>query len=166
MAGGARDRLGAGRRIFVPVLVYLILVAAVRLWAPSWLAFSMLPGWAWPVGGGLLVLGLTAYGVAYAQLSRAIRQRRLATEGLFRWCRHPIYAAWVYLTLPGVSLILGTVLAFASLPLAVLLFLIYIRIEERRLAERFGEAYCAYRARTPALIPWPWRRSRRDAGKG
>ena len=137
--GGVRDRLGAGGRIFAPVLAYLILLTAVRLWAPSWLAFSLLPGWAWPVGVVLLVLGLTAYGVALVQLSRAIREGRLATDGLFRCCRHPIYA--------------------------VLLFLVYIRTEARPLEERFWEAYRSYRGRTGALTPWPWGGGRCDAGK-
>lgn len=40
--------------------------------------------------------------------------------------------------------------------LAALLLLYLRRVEEKELAERFGEPYMAYKRRTPFIIPKLW----------
>jgi len=83
-------------------------------------------------------------------LRSALGSGELVTGGLYRYVRHPIYtftllALWLF---PLVSwnilaLIIGlTLYIFAG-----------IYFEERKLVAEFGEAYLAYRARTPVLFP-------------
>lgn len=74
----------------------------------------------------------------------------LVTSGLYRYVRHPIYsfsllALWVmpYVTWNILALMVGL----------TLYTLIGMQFEERRLEAEFGEAYRAYRKRTPALLP-------------
>lgn len=83
--------------------------------------------------------------------------QQLLTERPFCYCRNPM-------TLGTILAYLGLALAratFAGAALVVALsagLLVYLkRIEERELAERFGEAYLAYRRDTPFLIPRFWR---------
>jgi len=166
LAPGGRARgfgLGVGPLIFIPALTYLLVLVPLRLKAAHWLRWSFLPRHVClPPAYVLLVIGLSCYLLAFRQLRRAARAGRLATGGMFRCCRHPIYASWILVILPGLSLVLGTVLALAVVPYALLVFRLFIGDEERELEGRFGEAYRAYRGYTPALIPWPrrWRRTK------
>ena len=85
--------------------------------------------------------------------------QRLITTGPFRYCRNPMTLGTIlaYLGLSiGAATIVGLILvaAFATL------LLVYLkRIEEKELAERFGEEYLAYRRDVPFIIPRIPRRS-------
>jgi len=75
---------------------------------------------------------------------------RLVTDGLYRWVRHPIYTA----TLVIIWLLPLMTANLLGLALGVTLYiLIGVRLEERKLAAEFGQAYLDYARRTPMLIP-------------
>jgi methanethiol S-methyltransferase len=73
----------------------------------------------------------------------------LATEGMHRYVRHPLYA-FALLTLLGA---VGSPFGLASAVLAALYIRIGLVFEERKLVRVFGEEYLRYRARVPALVP-------------
>jgi len=95
------------------------------------------------LAGGLLALASV----------RAIgRGARLVTHGPYRWLRHPYF-------LGVLLMIVGAIVAMRSLP-AIVLFIPTLRVtlvrarrEEHNLALRFGEAYEAYWARVPFILP-------------
>ncbi len=77
----------------------------------------------------------------------------LLTDGPFRYCRNPM-------TLGAISAYLGIALmartaagASFALSLAAVLLAYLKLVEERELAERFGDTYLAYRRSTPFIIP-------------
>jgi protein-S-isoprenylcysteine O-methyltransferase Ste14 len=71
----------------------------------------------------------------------------LVVDGPFQWTRNPMYLAGVVILL-GTACVLGCVTPFLVIPLfAALVRTSFIRVEERMLAERFGEEYEAYRNR-------------------
>ena len=78
----------------------------------------------------------------------------LVTTGPYALVRHPIYLGILLFTL-GTGLVFdrGTVvlLAVALVPC----FLVQARIEERIFAAHFGAEHATYRARVPAVLPWP-----------
>jgi protein-S-isoprenylcysteine O-methyltransferase Ste14 len=78
-------------------------------------------------------------------------------SGPFRWVRHPAYLSMI-LEILGGCLILR---AWWTMGLAYLIFfpvlVMRVRIEERALIEKFGDAYKRYRSAVPALIPWKGR---------
>jgi protein-S-isoprenylcysteine O-methyltransferase Ste14 len=78
---------------------------------------------------------------------------QLIRSGPYRVVRHPIYASMLCLIL-GIATIAATPLTFA---VALALFLagteIRVRIEDKLLAERFGDQFRAYCQCTPAYIP-------------
>jgi protein-S-isoprenylcysteine O-methyltransferase Ste14 len=116
------------------------------------------------VGGGLLmVLGFSlGFWSIITQLARGrgtpfpvMPTHELLTEGPFRYCRNPMTLGTIlaYLGIGvGVGTIAGTVLV---LGLAGSLLVYLKRVEEGELAERFGEAYAAYRREVPFIIPRP-----------
>ena len=82
----------------------------------------------------------------------------LPLSGVFRYIRHPMYAATA-------SIILGEALLFGQ-PILLLAAAVYVVttaslahfVEEPRLARRFGASYEAYRRAVPGWIPRPGRR--------
>ncbi len=113
---------------------------------------------------GLLVLGSLSILVAGLGLGRSltptivpVEDGELATGGLYRWVRHPIYLA-VILMLAGLALLAGRWLW--ALTVALVAYAYFDRkaaAEERHLLERYPD-YAHYRARTGKLLPWIGRR--------
>ena len=82
------------------------------------------------------------------------------SSGPFAYARHPVYFSMI-LELLGIGIILNAWIAL------VVVFVIFtptliarVRIEERALLEKFGDAYKAYMQSVPAIVPRisAWRR--------
>ena len=113
------------------------------------------------LGGLLTVLGFSlGFWSIVVQMTRGrgtplpvMPTQELLTEGPFRYCRNPMTLGTIlaYLGMAvAVGTIAGTVLV---LSLAASLLVYLKRLEEGEFAERFGEAYLAYKRETPFIIP-------------
>lgn len=111
-------------------------------------------------GTVLLALGLGFSVIARFRLGRnwsglvTVKQdHELIRSGPYALVRHPIYTGMLT-ALIGTALVIGN--GRAALGVAVLFAgLIYkIGVEERFMADQFGEAYARYRREVPALIPF------------
>ncbi len=81
------------------------------------------------------------------------------TSGPFAYARHPVYFSMI-LELLGIGLILNAWIALAVVfAIFVPTMITRVRIEERALIEKFGEAYSKYIQRTPAILPFGRRTS-------
>lgn len=118
------------------------------------------------LGGVLLVVGLSlGMWSVYAQLTRGrgtplpmLPTQELLTTGPFQYCRNPMTLGTILAYL-GIAIIAGSVMGLVLMACFIGLLLLYLkRMEERELAERFGEAYLAYKRKVPFIIP---RRPRR-----
>jgi protein-S-isoprenylcysteine O-methyltransferase Ste14 len=110
-----------------------------------------------------LALILTGWGVAYAA-NRAIgeswspsidktTEQKLITSGVYALVRHPLYLSGL-LILVGTNIYFRSRWAWLGALLALIVTLTRVPIEERRLAERFGQQYIAYQRQTKAILPW------------
>lgn len=71
----------------------------------------------------------------------------LATTGVYRVSRHPMYLGFV-LILCGLAVLLGSASPFVVVVgFIALLEVVFIRVEERMLKEKFGDEWRAYTAR-------------------
>jgi protein-S-isoprenylcysteine O-methyltransferase Ste14 len=120
------------------------------------------------VGRGTLILGgvltILGYSLGFWSVNTQLNRGRgtplpvmptqeLLTDGPFRYCRNPMTLGTIlaYLGMAvAVGTKAGTVIVF-SLAASLLVYL--KRFEEGELAERFGEAYLAYKEETPFIIP-------------
>jgi len=82
-----------------------------------------------------------------------VKNQELATDGAYRFVRHPLYTG-------NILLVVGLALAGSrwwGIPLALLFFWFYyptaIEYEDRKLHGIFGAAWEQWSARTPALMP-------------
>jgi protein-S-isoprenylcysteine O-methyltransferase Ste14 len=95
---------------------------------------------------------LRAWCTLYNRFAQGER-KTLATAGPYAWLRNPIYVGNT-LVLLGCALASG--LAWLAPVTCVWAFLVYdqvVRHEERRLLDKYGEAYQRYRDRVPRWIP-------------
>ncbi|MBI5832441.1 MAG: isoprenylcysteine carboxylmethyltransferase family protein [Armatimonadetes bacterium] len=113
-------------------------------------------GWALVVLGAALALWTVAVQVTWGRGTPVplLPTQALLTSGPYRLCRNPMVlgalTAYLGLLLTTAGLLGASVAGLAILAVAQG----YHRgVEEHELALRFGDAYLAYRARTPFLLP-------------
>ncbi|MEO1767264.1 methyltransferase family protein [Thiobacter aerophilum] len=134
------------------------------LWqVPTWIAWPALVvagvGFAWSMRwyDGATFLGLPQW---RRRIGPDDAREAFTISPLHRYVRHPWYAM-------GLILLWTRNMNAAWLTTAVVItlyLLIGSRLEENKLMALYGEAYRRYRARVPALIPWPGRSlTQRDA---
>ena len=159
---GAGDRL-AYNGIAAVHLLAILLIGQMLLGdrsdfaLPEWLVWLQWCGLAF----GLLV-GLRALGGYDLGLFAGTKQLRggaidgdepLATRGLHRYVRHPLYSA-LFLCLWGLA---DDPLSLATAIWGSLYTLIGTYFEERKLLALYGQAYADYRSQVPAFFPWKGR---------
>jgi len=103
-------------------------------------------------GAAVSVLGLRQLLRAGTTVRAFHQPDRLVSGGIFRHTRNPIYLGMA-LILGGLCILLGV----RCLLIPVVLFVMiadrwFVRVEERMLARKFGEAWENYRAGTPRWI--------------
>lgn len=139
---------------FVPILWLMAVLpdrVLYRIPAP-WIYLSLAGQLAAVV---VLVIGVLQTGLlSFVGLRQLIEgdeySSALATRGLYRWIRHPLYTAgllFIWLTPVMSQNTLVVVIA------ATLYIIVGALFEERKLAREFGAAYTEYKAVTPMLIP-------------
>jgi protein-S-isoprenylcysteine O-methyltransferase Ste14 len=112
------------------------------------------------VGLVLFVGGLTTALVAVGTLRRFYsstlvtrEDHQLITHGVYRFTRHPIYFGVIVVCM-GVPVYASSWFGFATMSVLIPIFFNRIRIEERMLTEKFGDAYRTYQETTSKLIPF------------
>lgn len=150
------SRFGVGPKIILSAAGYAALAAAVtNAWPEACLVQFVPRGVFQAAGGILLVLGIPMWLAAVVSAMRAYNGDQLRTSGVFGLCRHPVYAAWIVLLLPALTLLTRSWPLMLTPLVAYAVFKRLIHVEDEYLEERFGEAYRAYRARVHEVIPIP-----------
>jgi protein-S-isoprenylcysteine O-methyltransferase Ste14 len=105
------------------------------------------------LGYFLAFVGIGLFAQGWRELYKAHQQKHLATDGLYGIVRHPQYTG-LFLGLFGEGVVhWPTLFSVGLFPLIVLFYVLLARKEERRMVERFGEAYRGYQRRVPMFIP-------------
>ena len=156
------NRLTSGDTALLGLLFLGMFLLPVLLIFTPWLNFAnyALPGWAGWLGVALLAASVLVFWRAHLDLGRnwtptlqLLDQHTLVENGLYRWIRHPMYAAqWLWALAQPLLLqnwLAGVVGALVFVPL----YLYRVAHEERMMVEQFGEQYQAYMARTGRVLP-------------
>ena len=103
----------------------------------------------------LILIGLPIWLIGAITVMRAYNRDQLLTSGVFALVRHPMYAAWIVLILPGIALLTAS-WPFLLIPLVgYAVFKALIHTEDEYLQSRFGQSYSDYRASVNEIIPIP-----------
>lgn len=144
----------------IPVVIGALLIALPKTVVPLDGRFvTQAEGWQ------MLAMALTALGLGFAVLARLWLGRNwssavtvkadheLIRSGPYALVRHPIYTG-VLLALIGTALFVGQWRALVGALLMTAAIVRKLSVEERFMADAFGEAYRRYRAEVPMLVPF------------
>ncbi|MDI6718608.1 MAG: protein-S-isoprenylcysteine O-methyltransferase [Methanomicrobiales archaeon] len=146
-------------------LLGMVLIPLLYILTP-WLDFAdySLPGWSGGTGAAIFAAALILLWRSHADLGACwtpvlllVEHHRLVTRGVYRYIRHPMYAAhWLWAIAQPLLLqnwIAGPAMFLTFLPL----YLVRVGREEEMLLEEFGEDYRVYMHHTGRLLPRLWR---------
>ena len=153
-----------GKRVlayWLPLLIAVLLLGPGEWFGQSLLHEQFVPHTTlvYSIGLSLAVLGAALAVISRAMLGRnwsatvQLKQdHELITRGPYRLVRHPIYTGLLTLFL-GNAVMVGDWRGLLAVAIVFVSFWHKYRLEERWLAEHFGEPYHRYKARTKAIIP-------------
>jgi protein-S-isoprenylcysteine O-methyltransferase Ste14 len=153
------DRLGVGPKFTVLGLGYGAVVFLMHyVFFPNF-TFTLLSRWGNIILGIVLILiGIPLFIVSGIMVHRHINKGELCTTGVYAYFRHPLYAAWVVLIVPGIVVITGAVVAITWPVFLYILFRIFTVEEEKYLREKFGNEYLRYEKAVNAVFPKIWKK--------
>ena len=99
-------------------------------------------------------MGAAIYAKALRTFNAGYGKGELVTEGAFSIVRHPIYATWIWLIIPGFVLFFRSWLLLAVPLVAYAGFKAFIHEEDEYLQRKFGQFYLKYRFRVKELFPF------------
>jgi protein-S-isoprenylcysteine O-methyltransferase Ste14 len=145
---------GAGHKIVLTALPALALSLLIGIHFKEVFRFGHIPLSVLIGSGiGLIVAGLSINLFSASLMLRAFGEKRLLTTGPYRVSRNPMYASFIFLTFPGLSILLNcwiVLLTSVALHVAVSLF---VKDEEIWLAEQFKEEWKNYAGRVGRIFP-------------
>ena len=138
-------------------MVHALVAAYMTDRRPDLFGIAIVPDPFLLVAGALLVCwGTWVYIRALRVLNRALSEEQLAVTGPFAYVRHPIYASWILLLLPGVALMCRSWLVLTATVVGYASFRVLIPREEAAVEARHGEDYRMYTATHNRLLPASW----------
>lgn len=103
----------------------------------------------------LILTGLPIWLFGAITVMKAYNRDKLVASGVFGLVRHPMYAAWIVLILPGIALLTAS-WPFLLMPVVgYFVFKALIHTEDEYLESRFGQSYSDYRASVREILPIP-----------
>ncbi len=106
------------------------------------------------LGCMLIVVGVPFFVVSQRAILRAYEAHALKTDGVYRCCRHPLYAAWVVFIVPGLVLLVKSWLGLTTPVFMYLVLRVLVPKEEAHLEKVFGAEYLQYKKRVPRIVPY------------
>ena len=119
-----------------------------------------LPNWIGWIGAVLFGFSIWLLWRSHADLGKnwtptlGIRsEHKLITDGVFKYIRHPMYSAHLLWAIAQVLLLHNWIAGYSFLIIAVPLYLLRVKNEEKMMTKQFGEEYREYMKRTGRVIP-------------
>lgn len=143
---------GVSAAFFLPPVEYLYFKAA----RPQD-SLLQIAGWFLILfGGGLFIWARRTLGDFYSGHVSVVEGQPLIQSGPYRLIRHPAYAGYILLAL-GLTVGYSSLVGVLIIPMLLLPSVIYrLTVEDKLLAEHFGNQFKEYADKTVRLIPGVW----------
>jgi protein-S-isoprenylcysteine O-methyltransferase Ste14 len=148
----------ANKRPLPPTYLFSTIVVMVLL--HFLLPIAEVVPYPWQLLGGVpLLFGITlnliadqAFKKNHTTVKPFEESSTLITTGVFQLSRHPMHLGMVFI-LAGIGILMGTLMPFLVIPVfALLIDVVFVRTEERMLADKFGERWQKYQAKVRRWI--------------
>ena len=104
----------------------------------------------------LVIIGVPIYLISGLTIHKYFREGKLATKGTYAFFRHPVYGSWIVFIVPGIILLINSLIGFIVPVFMYGVFKILIGNEDKYLEEKFGEEFLEYRKRVGEIFPKFW----------
>ena len=149
------DFFGVGPKIGRITLPYLAGAIALTIIFPELFTFGEpVRNYLLIAGIVLLAIGLILYGLTVRLLLKGLKETRLVTTGMYRYCQNPLYAVLILLVIPGSGLLMNSWLILTTSVIGYIVFKKLISSEYKEMTEVFGDEYLQYKERTPEFFPF------------
>ena len=148
------SRWGVGP-IFASLSIgYGIVTFAISRYCHPVFKIGFLPSWfLYTFGTILIMIGVPLFLISATTVMRAYNADALVTDGIFRRCRHPLYAAWVVFIVPGIVILLKSWIMLTTPIFMYLILRFLVKKEEVYLEKVFGSEYREYKQKVPCILP-------------
>ncbi len=149
-------------RVILPAWVMMIVAAAAATWRWYDVKLYDVPG-AWILFFPFAAMAIVFYRgsrkhisgeqiIGKSEVQPDKHEQKLVTSGMHGHVRHPIYVGHMLMML-GWTVGSGLAACFALTAFAFVTGVVMVRLEEKELEQRFGDAYREYKKNVPMLIP-------------
>jgi len=148
--------LGVGLKFAIISCIYTAVILALHfLWVPH-LSVPIPRVFTQIFGIVLLITGVTIYLISGLSIHKYFNDGKLATKGVYAYFRHPIYGSWIVFIIPGVVLLINSLIGLTIPIFMYVVFKILIVEEDKYLEEKFGEEFFNYKKRVGEIFPKLW----------
>ena len=135
----------------VSIILGAVILLVSHYWLPAMtLAYDTL---IFTSGLTLIAAGIAIFLIAAFQVHTGFNKGELVTGGVYAYVRHPVYAVWILLIVPGLALATGYLLLLLLPFMMYFLYKALIGEEETDMERSFGDAYLSYRGRVNPIVP-------------
>ncbi|MEJ2221396.1 MAG: isoprenylcysteine carboxylmethyltransferase family protein [Desulfobacterales bacterium] len=154
---GKISRWGVGPIFAALSLGYgMVALAISRYFYPVFQIGFLPDGFLYILGIVLIVIGAPFFLISVIAVMHAYNADALVTNGIYRYCRHPLYASWVVFIVPGIVLLMKD---WIGLTVPIFMYFILrklVKKEELFLENVFGSEYREYKKNVRCILPIGW----------
>ncbi|MBU2700140.1 protein-S-isoprenylcysteine O-methyltransferase Ste14 [Sporomusaceae bacterium BoRhaA] len=144
---------GVGPKIVTSTLVYLALTLYIDEIFHCFAIVSEKIFMLYFLSGILITIGLVIWVIAARTIFMMYKLDSLYKGGLYSFCRHPLYANFILILVPGLCLLTNSWIVFTTPFFMYLAFKYFIKEEEQCLIKQFGKTYIEYKEKVNSIVP-------------
>ena len=148
--------IGVGLKFAIVSIFFTVIIFAIHFLWMSHLSIPVPRFFSLTFGILLVILGVPIYLVSGLTIHKYFNGGILATKGIYGSFRHPIYGSWIVFIVPGIVLIINSLIGLTVPFFMYVVFKILIGDEEKYLEEKFGEEFFKYRKKVGEIFPKFW----------
>lgn len=144
---------GVGPKIISSTVVYFALTLSIDKIIHRFTITSEAALLLYCLSGILITIGLIIWVIGARTIFMMYKLDFLYRDGLYAFCRHPLYANFILILFPGFCLLANSWLVLTTPFFMYFAFKLFIKEEEQCLIEQFGEAYIQYQTEVNSIVP-------------
>ncbi|MGD8536505.1 MAG: methyltransferase [Candidatus Aminicenantes bacterium] len=145
--------IGVGLKFAIISVLFSAIIFAVHFLWMSHLTIPIPRIFTQVLGILLVMVGVPIYLISGLTIHKYFHDGQLATKGIYGFFRHPIYGSWIVFIVPGIVLLINSLIGLTVPVFMYGVFKILIVKEDKYLEEKFGEEFFEYRRRVGEVFP-------------